>query len=136
MHSSVGACCDLNDVGKSTLMQLMLGIKLPDSGLITLGGAPFQAVSPERRAAAGHVIEYPLAYPELTRPRTSSSPHHGAGWRRHPVLAAGSIIGHDQISRTIRQIGFVVAKAVSAVLAEDCLRPLQASPDRLCEARA
>jgi ABC-2 type transport system ATP-binding protein len=56
IHALVG----LNGAGKSTLMQLMLGMKAPDSGI------PFDEISPDRWARVGHLIEYPLAYSELT----------------------------------------------------------------------
>lgn len=62
IHALVG----LNGAGKSTLMRLMLGMKTPDSGTITLDGVPFERISSERWARVGHLIEYPLAYPELT----------------------------------------------------------------------
>ncbi|GHA35607.1 hypothetical protein GCM10007989_34490 [Devosia pacifica] len=62
IHALVG----LNGAGKSTLMRLMLGMKSPDSGLITLNGVAFDKISPDRWARVGHLIEYPLAYAELT----------------------------------------------------------------------
>ena len=62
IHALVG----LNGAGKSTLMRLMLGMKTPDSGTITLDGMPFERISSARWARVGHLIEYPLAYAELT----------------------------------------------------------------------
>jgi ABC-2 type transport system ATP-binding protein len=62
IHALVG----LNGAGKSTLMQLMLGMKAPDSGIMTLNGVPFDEISPDHWARVGHLIEYPLAYSELT----------------------------------------------------------------------
>src|SRR5690606_9985057 len=41
IHALVG----LNGAGKSTLMQLMLGMKAPDSGIMTLNGVPFDEIS-------------------------------------------------------------------------------------------
>lgn len=62
IHALVG----LNGAGKSTLMRLMLGMKVPDSGTVRLNGVPFDMVPLERWMRVGHLIEYPLAYPELT----------------------------------------------------------------------
>lgn len=62
IHALVG----LNGAGKSTLMRLMLGMKSPDSGTIALDGLSLVDVPLQRWARVGHLIEYPLAYPELT----------------------------------------------------------------------
>lgn len=62
IHALVG----LNGAGKSTLMRLMLGMKVPDSGTVRLDGVPFDRVPLERWMRVGHLIEYPLTYPELT----------------------------------------------------------------------
>lgn len=61
-HALVG----LNGAGKSTLMRLMLGMKAPDSGTVLLNGVPIDRIPPRHWARVGHLIEYPLAYPELT----------------------------------------------------------------------
>lgn len=62
IHALVG----LNGAGKSTLMRLMLGMKTPDSGVIEIDGVPFAQVPAQRWARAGHLIEYPLTYQELS----------------------------------------------------------------------
>lgn len=62
IHAIVG----LNGAGKTTLMRLMLGMLWPDEGRATVLG--FAAGSAPRPvwAEVGHLLDAPLAYPELT----------------------------------------------------------------------
>jgi ABC-2 type transport system ATP-binding protein len=62
IHALVG----LNGAGKSTLMRLLLGMLRPESGTVTLDGHPLADAPPSSWAAVGHLVEYPLAYAELT----------------------------------------------------------------------
>lgn len=62
IHALVG----LNGAGKSTLMRLMLGMIAADAGTTRIAGTLIEAAGPELWAGVGHLVEYPLAYPELT----------------------------------------------------------------------
>ncbi|WP_426516977.1 ABC transporter ATP-binding protein [Diaminobutyricibacter sp. McL0618] len=59
IHALVG----LNGAGKTTLMRLLLGMLRPASGSVTIEG---RALAHAEWAAVGHLVEYPLAYGELT----------------------------------------------------------------------
>lgn len=63
------ALVGLNGAGKSTLMRLLLGMLRPASGEIRIGGLPLRAAPLEVWARVGHLVEYPLTYPELTARR-------------------------------------------------------------------
>jgi ABC-2 type transport system ATP-binding protein len=47
----------------------MLGMLRPQSGSVRLAGAELASAPPESWARVGHLVEYPLAYPELTTRR-------------------------------------------------------------------
>jgi ABC-2 type transport system ATP-binding protein len=57
VHALIG----LNGAGKSTLMRLLLGMMTPQSGSVLIDGRE----KPDWRRV-GQLVEYPLAYPELT----------------------------------------------------------------------
>jgi ABC-2 type transport system ATP-binding protein len=59
IHALVG----LNGAGKSTLMRLLLGMLTPDAGTVHIAGNPLTSAPWHR---VGHLVEYPLAYAELT----------------------------------------------------------------------
>jgi ABC-2 type transport system ATP-binding protein len=62
IHALVG----LNGAGKSTLMRLLLGMLRPAAGVVELDGHDIRTLPPEAWARVGHLVEYPLAYAELT----------------------------------------------------------------------
>ncbi|GAA1619583.1 hypothetical protein GCM10009789_86620 [Kribbella sancticallisti] len=59
IHALVG----LNGAGKSTLLRLMLGMLAPTAGSVRIAGRPLAQTD---WSAVGHLVEYPLAYGELT----------------------------------------------------------------------
>lgn len=63
------ALVGLNGAGKSTLMRVLLGMLRPESGEVRLGGYPLASAPKTEWARVGHLVEYPLAYPELTAAR-------------------------------------------------------------------
>ena len=69
VHGQVVALVGLNGAGKSTLMRVLLGMLRPDSGEVRLGGFLLHEAPIEAWAQVGHLVEYPLAYPELSARR-------------------------------------------------------------------
>ena len=63
------ALVGLNGAGKSTLMRVMLGMLRPQRGQVRLSGLPLASAPISEWAKVGHLVEYPLAYPELTARR-------------------------------------------------------------------
>jgi ABC-2 type transport system ATP-binding protein len=63
------ALVGLNGAGKSTLMRVMLGMLRPQAGQVRLSGYELESAPTEYWAKVGHLVEYPLAYPELTARR-------------------------------------------------------------------
>lgn len=59
IHALVG----LNGAGKTTLMRLLLGMLKPATGTITIAGRDLNHAD---WTAVGHLVDYPLAYRELT----------------------------------------------------------------------
>ena len=66
MPGEIHAIVGLNGAGKSTLMRLALGISTADAGWIGIDAVPVPAARWEIWAGVGHLLETPLAYPELT----------------------------------------------------------------------
>lgn len=62
IHALVG----LNGAGKTTLMRLLLGMLHPDSGSVEIDGVDIARLPLDAWAGVGHLVEYPLAYAELT----------------------------------------------------------------------
>jgi len=63
------ALVGLNGAGKSTLMRVLLGMLRPQTGQVRLGGHLLASAPASGWATVGHLVEYPLAYPELTARR-------------------------------------------------------------------
>lgn len=94
----VVALVGLNGAGKSTLMRMLLGMLHPDSGEVELAGYPVAVAPAPAWASVGHLVEYPLAYPEL------------------------SVRRNLQLSARMRRLGDVDA-AVAGIIAEFALEP-------------
>ena len=62
IHAIVG----LNGAGKTTLMRCAFGMLRPDTGTVTLDGHELGAAPAGLWSRAGHLVEHPLAYGELT----------------------------------------------------------------------
>lgn len=62
IHALVG----LNGAGKSTFMKLVLGMLRPDAGTVAINGTDIRDAPAMIWAKVGHLLEHPLAYPELT----------------------------------------------------------------------
>jgi ABC-2 type transport system ATP-binding protein len=65
-RGQVLALVGLNGAGKSTLMRMLLGMLRPDSGEVKLAGCQVALAPASAWAEVGHLVEYPLAYPELS----------------------------------------------------------------------
>jgi len=63
------ALVGLNGAGKSTLMRVLLGMLRPQRGRARLNGHQLDAAPLAEWAKVGHLVEYPLAYAELTARR-------------------------------------------------------------------
>ncbi|UFU04876.1 ABC transporter ATP-binding protein [Ruania halotolerans] len=62
IHALVG----LNGAGKSTLMRVLLRMLRPDAGQVRILGRAIAEVGPEIWREVGHLVDYPLAYGELS----------------------------------------------------------------------
>jgi ABC-2 type transport system ATP-binding protein len=62
VHALVG----LNGAGKSTLMRLALGMLRPEAGAVAVLGTNIAGAASGVWSRVGHLVEYPLAYGELT----------------------------------------------------------------------
>jgi ABC-2 type transport system ATP-binding protein len=60
------ALVGLNGAGKSTLMRLLLGMLRPDHGDVLFNGSTLATAPVPTWRSVGHLVEYPLTYPELT----------------------------------------------------------------------
>jgi ABC-2 type transport system ATP-binding protein len=65
-HGEVVALVGLNGAGKSTLMALLLGMLHPRSGVAELEGIDVRRARGAVWSRVGHLVDAPLAYPELT----------------------------------------------------------------------
>ncbi|MGI8721285.1 MAG: ATP-binding cassette domain-containing protein, partial [Geodermatophilaceae bacterium] len=76
IHALVG----LNGAGKSTFMKLVLGMLRPDAGTVAINGVDIRDAPAMIWAKVGHLVEHPLAYPELT-----ARANLGLGARLHAI---------------------------------------------------
>ncbi len=74
------ALVGLNGAGKSTFIKLLLGMLRPDAGTVEIDGADIREAPAMIWARVGHLVEHPLAYPELT-----ARANLGLGARLHAV---------------------------------------------------
>jgi ABC-2 type transport system ATP-binding protein len=65
-HGEIVALVGLNGAGKTTLMGLLLGMLRPDSGSVRIEGTDLHRARPAAWTRVGHLVDAPLAYPELT----------------------------------------------------------------------
>lgn len=83
------ALVGLNGAGKSTLMRVMLGMLRPDSGEVRLDGHLLPKAPTNAWTRVGHLVEYPLAYPELSARRNLQ-----LSARLHRVRDVDGTVGH------------------------------------------
>jgi ABC-2 type transport system ATP-binding protein len=93
IHALVG----LNGAGKTTLMRLLLGMLRPDAGTVHIDALPLDRAPWSR---VGHLVETPLAYPELDG-RTNlllAARLHGAS-RKAAATMVHSVLTELNLSR-------------------------------------
>jgi osmoprotectant transport system ATP-binding protein len=74
--------------GKSTVLRLILGLALPDAGVVTVGGVPVDAGSRDRLVAGmGYVVQDGGLYPHLTAADNVALGAEGQGWPRARIAA-------------------------------------------------
>lgn len=91
IHAIVG----LNGAGKTTLMRLLLGMLRPHSGRALVRGVPVAAAGPGVWACLGHLVDTPLAYPELTAAANLIAAGRLRGLNRKQAEAAAERIAAD-----------------------------------------
>lgn len=62
----IRALVGLNGAGKTTIMRLLLGMSRPSEGAVLIRGAGVGTFRAKDWSGVGHLIETPLAYPELS----------------------------------------------------------------------
>jgi ABC-2 type transport system ATP-binding protein len=99
------ALVGLNGAGKTTLMRVLLGMLRPTAGRVELGGVALDDLPSRSWAGVGHLVDAPLAYPELTTRRTLEL---NARLRGAPLTAVEAAIAefrlHDYAGRRIRAL--------------------------------
>ena len=60
------ALVGLNGAGKTTLLRSLLGMLRPDRGSVMLHGVRLDDLEPRAWSSVGHLVDQPMAYPELT----------------------------------------------------------------------
>lgn len=65
VEGEVHALVGLNGAGKTTLMRLLLGMLRRDNGTVHICGHDLGSADSATWARVGHLVDHPLAYPEL-----------------------------------------------------------------------
>ncbi|UOT01584.1 ABC transporter ATP-binding protein [Rhodococcus opacus] len=86
VHALVG----LNGAGKTTLMRLLLGMVRADTGAVRVAGCDPSVMEARHWAGVGHLVEVPLAYPELTVTQNLSIAGRLAGLSRPAAARAAT----------------------------------------------
>jgi ABC-2 type transport system ATP-binding protein len=96
VHAIVG----LNGAGKTTLMRLLLGMLRPDRGEVRIDGVDIRKAGPETWRRVGHLVDHPLAYPELDARANlhAAARLHGLG-RREAAAAVDAVIAEFDLTR-------------------------------------
>jgi ABC-2 type transport system ATP-binding protein len=96
VHAIVG----LNGAGKTTLMRLLLGMLRPDRGEVRIDGVDIRKAGPETWRRVGHLVDHPLAYPELDARANlhAAARLHGLG-RREAAAAVDAVIAEFDLAR-------------------------------------
>lgn len=96
VHAIVG----LNGAGKTTLMRLLLGMLRPGHGEVRIDGVDVERAGPETWRRVGHLVDHPLAYPELDANENlhAAARLHGLD-RREAAAAVGEVIAEFDLAR-------------------------------------
>lgn len=96
IHALVG----LNGAGKTTLMRAIIGMVRPDSGRITILGADVTSAESHLWSQVGHMIEYPIAYPQMsTRDNLVSAARMHGLTRRIAISSAETMLERLELTR-------------------------------------
>ena len=93
VHALVG----LNGAGKTTLMRLVLGIAVPTAGRVLVRGVDVARMTSTGWAGVGHLIDTPLAYPELTVKANLQIAGRLSGLNRADAHAAALRLGEEML---------------------------------------
>ena len=88
IHALVG----LNGAGKTTIMRLLLAMTAPTEGTVMVGGRDITRLTAADWRSFGHLVDNPLAYPELTVEQNLCIAGRLAGLRKTSAeIAAGCL---------------------------------------------
>ena len=91
IHALVG----LNGAGKTTLMRLVLGMTRASGGMVRVRGNDVGALTSGDWLGVGHLIEAPLAYPELTVEKNLRIAGRLAGLTAPAATSAARAVGEE-----------------------------------------
>jgi ABC-2 type transport system ATP-binding protein len=95
-HGEIVALVGLNGAGKSTLMSLLLGMLRPQDGAATIDGVDVRRATASTWKRVGHLVDAPLAYPELT---VRANLELNARLRGYPVSIAAAALTDFTLSQ-------------------------------------